>query len=103
MPASTPVASLINCLLLRNSRTKQSGITHSALSRTSGSNDAMVPMSCHVMPNSREREKKENLRDNNVFLFQFLGFHMFGLNREGFRRGLLPFTFRIGFLALRWE
>ena len=84
---------LMNFSLFRNNITKQSGIAHGALSRASRSHDANEPKSSQA----QYERKKRNLRDNDVFLFQFLGFHVLGLNKVAPRKVLsLPFHF--GFL-----
>ena len=88
----------MNYLPLRKRITKQSGITYSALSRASRSHDAIEPMSSQT---KRKSKKKENLPDNDIFLFQFLGFHMLGVNGESFQRDpSLPFSFRFAFVVL---
>ena len=44
---------------------------------------------------------KRNLHDNDVLLFQFLGFYVLALNNKGFRRDpRLPFSFCFGFVVL---
>jgi len=94
---STPVTTLMNYLPLRNKITKQSGVTHSALSRASRSHDTIEPMSSQTKRKSKK--KKENLPDNHIFLFQFLSFHMLDINRGGFQRDpSLPSSFRFEFV-----
>jgi hypothetical protein len=71
--------------------------THRALSRTSRSHDAIELKSSQA----KRESKKGNLQNNDVSLFQFLGFYILNLKKwvpKGIVRVLsLILSFRIGF------